>query len=147
MFLYGRAHVLTMVNHKMVHPQEVEVYIVLPAIRRELSRCLKKMGVEQKEIAKKLGVTDAAISQYLSDKRGQAGIDFPKDMAPEFEREAKAIMAGAPMRNALQKLLKRVMDRQFTCKVHRKVCGSVPAGCAICFDDVKSTKPNVKVKT
>ncbi|MEK6959927.1 MAG: helix-turn-helix domain-containing protein [Nanoarchaeota archaeon] len=136
-----------MVNHKMVHPQEVEVYIVLPAIRRELSRCLKKRGVEQKEIAKKLGVTDAAISQYLSDKRGQAEIDFPKDMAPEFEREAKALMDGVPMRNILQKILRLVMDRNFTCKLHRKVCGTVPAGCAICFDDPSQDKPNVKVKT
>lgn len=134
-----------MVRHKMVHPQEVEVYIVLPAIRRELSQRLKKMGLGQKEIAKKLGVTDAAISQYLSDKCGQAEVEFPKGMDKGFERAAKSLKDGAPMRSEIQSLLKLVMDSQFTCKVHKKVCRSVPAGCAVCFVDDQPARPNVKV--
>ena len=66
-------------------PQEVEVWYVLPAIRRELAKVMKTKTVQradedgdkkehkitQKEIAKMLGVTEPAITQYLLRKRGQ----------------------------------------------------------------------------
>lgn len=126
-----------MAKHGMLHPQEVEVYIVLPAIRRELSLLMKKMGMEQKEIAKKLGVTDAAVSQYLKDKRGQAEIAFPKEVLPEFEKAAKAIKQGSPMRDEIQRLLNLIMQSQFTCRMHKRVCGSVPNECEVCFEKTR----------
>jgi hypothetical protein len=44
----------------------------LPAIRREFAKIMiERYGLNQKEVAGKLGVTDAAISQYLSAKRGK----------------------------------------------------------------------------
>lgn len=132
-----------MASHGMLHPQEVEVYIVLPAIRRELSLFMKKMGMDQKDIAKKLGVTDAAISQYLKDKRGQAEIAFPKEILPEFESAAKAIKQGSPMRGEIQRLLNMVMQSQFTCQVHRKVCGSLPKECVVCFEKSRSVAKKV----
>jgi predicted transcriptional regulator len=48
---------------------------VLPIIRREIAESMiHNFGLNQKETANKLGVTPAAICQYLSDKRGKIRI-------------------------------------------------------------------------
>jgi predicted transcriptional regulator len=52
-------------------PCELIVWYVLPSIRRELARELvQKYHLSQAEVARRFGVTDAAISQYLKAKRG-----------------------------------------------------------------------------
>ncbi len=52
-------------------PCELIVWYVLPSIRRELARELVgKHNFTQAEVARRFGVTDAAISQYLKSKRG-----------------------------------------------------------------------------
>ena len=52
-------------------PCELIVWYVLPSIRRELARELvEKHKFTQAEVARRFGVTDAAISQYLKSKRG-----------------------------------------------------------------------------
>ena len=50
-------------------PQEIELWYVIPAIRKQLVIELKRKGLKQKAIAPILGITEAAISQYNRDKR------------------------------------------------------------------------------
>jgi predicted transcriptional regulator len=51
-------------------PCEIIVWHILPAIRRELTKIMiEKHGLTQKEAAKKMGLTEAAISRYLTGKR------------------------------------------------------------------------------
>lgn len=70
----------------MKFPCENVVWYVLPAIRSELSKELAKV-MSQKEISEILGITQAAVSQYVSNKRGfkiefQAGaMDAIHDLA------------------------------------------------------------------
>ena len=53
-------------------PQEIEVRYILPAIRRELARIfIQEHNLSQKEAANVLGLTEAAISQYLHYKRAK----------------------------------------------------------------------------
>jgi len=53
-------------------PQEVEVRYILPAIRRELARIfIQEHKLAQKEAAKILGLTEAAVSQYQHFKRAK----------------------------------------------------------------------------
>jgi len=47
------------------------MWYVLPEVRAELARQLVKDGFSQKKAAEKLGLTPAAVSQYLSKKRGE----------------------------------------------------------------------------
>lgn len=54
---------------------EVVVKQFLPALRAELSRELQKKGFNQTEIADVLGITQAAVSKYLS---GNYGKDIKK---------------------------------------------------------------------
>nr|QNO46753.1 hypothetical protein DEIDBPHB_00002 [Methanosarcinales archaeon ANME-2c ERB4] len=53
----------------MKAPCENVVWYVLPAIRSELAKELAKV-MSQKEISEILGITQAAVSQYVSNKRG-----------------------------------------------------------------------------
>ena len=47
----------------------------LPVIRKEIAESMiQDFGLSQKEAAEKLGVTPAAVCQYLSHKRGKAEI-------------------------------------------------------------------------
>ena len=57
-----------MADMKLIQPQEVEVLYILPAIRRELAKEMKKQGLEQKKIAGLLFVTEAAVSQEYAGK-------------------------------------------------------------------------------
>ena len=73
-------------------PQEIEVWYIIPSIRRKLSITLaEKYKLKQKEIAGILGTSEAAISQYLSKKRANE-LKFPKEMDKDFERACQEII-------------------------------------------------------
>jgi hypothetical protein len=59
----------------MKTPCEIIVWQILPVIRREIAKSLiKNYGLTQREVAKKLGITEAAVSRYVSGKRGKIEI-------------------------------------------------------------------------
>lgn len=56
-------------------PCEIIIWYVLPAVRKEIVRNLiNDHNYTQAKAAKKLGMTEAAISQYMSGKRGEMNI-------------------------------------------------------------------------
>ena len=50
---------------------ELSSKVILPSIRRELVSELVKMGMKQKDVAKILGITPAAVTQYIKGKRAK----------------------------------------------------------------------------
>lgn len=58
----------------MIFPCEKAVWYNLPQIRADIAAGLVKTGMTQSQAAKKLGVTPAAVSQYLNKKRGQQDV-------------------------------------------------------------------------
>ena len=54
---------------------EIIVQYVLPAIRAEMALRMKDEGISQAQIARILGVTPAAVNQYVKSKRGTVGQD------------------------------------------------------------------------
>lgn len=119
-----------------LHPQEVEVFYILPAIRRELAAALKQAGKSQKEIAQVLGVTEAAVSQYQKQKR--ATLALPKKLQDSIKSAAEKITDRESMLRETQRLLREAKDDKFICKLHGQVA-SLPKGCDVCFTN-KSTK-------
>lgn len=71
-------------------PCELIVWYVLPSIRRELARELvENHNLTQAEVARRFGVTDAAISQYLKSKRGTNKEMENSGKYPEFKIEVE----------------------------------------------------------
>ncbi|UCF49025.1 MAG: helix-turn-helix domain-containing protein [Thermoplasmatales archaeon] len=55
----------------MKTPCEIIVWNVVPIIRKEFAKNLiENNGLNQKEVADKLGITESAVSRYISGKRG-----------------------------------------------------------------------------
>jgi predicted transcriptional regulator len=62
---------------------------VLPIFRSMLAKELvKKYNFSQTEAAKKLGTTQAAVSQYLSSKRAYKGIEHVERFLPKIQAMA-----------------------------------------------------------
>ncbi len=73
-------------------PQEIEVWYIIPAVRKELARILtKKHGLTYEKAGGLLGVTKAAVSQYLKQKRATA-IHLSSEIRKEIEKSADVIV-------------------------------------------------------
>jgi predicted transcriptional regulator len=72
-------------------PQEIEVWYIIPAIRREFARVFIKKGLTMEKAGNILGVTKAAISQYLSKKRAKA-VKIPPTVSKEIEKSASILI-------------------------------------------------------
>ncbi len=112
-------------------PCELVVWYVLPHIRAELARELLKMGLSQVEISKKLGVTQAAVSQYLKQKRGSK-VDFRsginsriKDLAKTIASDSGAIVSGTCT------ICREIKTGMLLCAMHKQST-ALPENCRIC---------------
>ncbi len=73
-------------------PCEYMMWNGLPVIRKEIAESMiNNHGLNQKETAAKLGVTPAAICQYLSKKRGKIKI-VDKYILEEINKSAERII-------------------------------------------------------
>ncbi|MBI4146637.1 helix-turn-helix domain-containing protein [Candidatus Woesearchaeota archaeon] len=120
-----------MVN-RLLQPQEIEVFYILPTVRKEIAQCMKASGKPQKEIAKLLGVTDAAVSQYLSYKRA-ANFEFKGNMKNAIREAAGRINNDVSLFRELQKLMSLAREERVICQLHASL-GSVPFNCKVCFE-------------
>jgi predicted transcriptional regulator len=72
-------------------PCEIVVWYVLPVARREIAKILvSEFKLNQREAAKKLGITEAAVSQYFSAKRG-GNIHLSQKSISEIKKSAGRI--------------------------------------------------------
>lgn len=73
----------------MKPPCEIVVWYVIPAIRSELAKELLNLGMKQKDVSELMDITQPAVSQYITDKRG-SGIkldDNVRQMVKDFAKE------------------------------------------------------------
>ena len=142
-------------------PQEVEVWYVLPAVRREIAKAMKAMEVDrvtedgkikvhkitQKEIAKMLGVTEPAITQYLlpkKDKRSRGDqVTIPDEMLSIIKSSARimvdAFESGVSdedmyeiMTKQVNRIIRALRDSGEMCEIHRTFCTHVKDDCDAC---------------
>jgi predicted transcriptional regulator len=68
---------------------------ILPPMRAEMvSRLVQKQGLSQSDAAKRLGVTRAAVSQYMSKKRGVSEGQISNELDSLIDRWALAVVTG-----------------------------------------------------
>lgn len=145
-------------------PQEVEVWYVLPALRRELAKMMKtktvpRVGedgkkkehkITQKEIAKMLGVTEPAITQYLLKKKGRRSrgdqVSIPERFLVELEKSADAMIEQYEKRTTnddmfevmtreINRMIRVIRDDGAMCDFHRKFSAHVKDKCSACDRD------------
>jgi len=112
-------------------PQEIEVWYLIPAIRRELAKAMLKEGQTQKAIAKSLGVTEPAVSQYMKSKRA-AEVRFSSDVSIEIKEAAKRVSVGGNVIAEMQKICVMCRADQTLCKLHAKY-GAPSCKCSVCM--------------
>jgi predicted transcriptional regulator len=112
-------------------PQEIMVRYVLPGIRKGLSIEFQKKRLKQKEIAKLLNITPAAVSQYLKQKRGS--IEFNKKIESEIKKSANIIIKDpTSLEKEIFGITRSIKESGFICEIHKKY-DKVPLNCEICF--------------
>ncbi len=71
------------------------VRTLLPPMRAEMvSRLVQKQGLSQSDAARRLGVTRAAVCQYLSRKRGAGEVEISSELDLIIDRWALAVVTG-----------------------------------------------------
>ena len=115
----------------METPQEIEVWYVLPAIRRELARSMKSSGKTQKEIAKLLGITEPAVSQYLHKKRAR-DLHLGKNIKAAIQKSVKKILSKKEAMGEMQKILDQINEERVVCKMHKDRHSELK-NCEVCF--------------
>ncbi len=119
-------------------PQEIEVRYILPAIRRELAKVfISEHKKSQKQAANILGLTEAAVSQYIHSKRAKEVV-FSENIVNEIKVSADRILADKNNRQRLIAEMYRISNlttvRQILCDIHRAQSKELEH-CNVCFDE------------
>ena len=119
-------------------PQEIEVRYILPAIRRELARIfVEDHKFSQKEAAKILGLTEAAVSQYHHFKRAK-DVVFSSKVIDEIKKSASKILAEKASKQRVIAEMYRISNlttvKQILCDLHRSQSKELES-CNVCFDE------------
>ena len=124
-------------------PQEIEIWYVIPMIRKKLVYCLKQEGLKQNEIAKIMGVTESAVSQYVQNKRAKKEC-FGDRTTKEIEKSAKKIIESDYYKSKnfkevekicfseINRICKLVKKNKVLCKIHKSKNDSI-GECNLCF--------------
>lgn len=102
-------------------PQEIEVWYIIPAIRKELAKQLtKKHDLSYEKAGVILGISKAAISQYLSNKRANK-VKLSVEIKKEIAKSAKIMSENPKMALIeIQRILKSMKDKKCSCDVCKK---------------------------
>lgn len=102
-------------------PQEIEVWYIIPAIRKELSRILTtKYKMTFEKVGGILGVSKAAVSQYLKKKRACL-VKFPIKIKKEIEKSADVIVKDEKKAvREIVRILSLLKKTKCSCEVCRK---------------------------
>lgn len=111
-------------------PCEVVAKDILPMIRRELSiKLVKVHGISQADVARRLDLTDAAISQYIRDKRGvqtYKDLDCYKKFSEELDRSAAIVAEGGDTTTELCRLCAIVKESGLMAEIYHRQTGTYP---------------------
>lgn len=67
---------------------------LLPSMRAEMVyRLVRHQGISQSDIARRLGISRAAVSQYMSRKRGHAELELSTELDEIIDLWAEAVMS------------------------------------------------------
>lgn len=119
----------------MKPPCEIVVWYVIPSIRSKLAKELLNLGMKQKEISVLLDITQPAVSQYISDKRGHE-LDFDPEVEQYIKDMAKEIMEGKleaiDLIPRFCHVCKTIKTQEVLCQLHKEKV-DIPTHCSVCM--------------
>lgn len=100
-------------------PQELEVWYVIPALRKAFAEIMLKKGLKQKEIANKLDLGKSAVSQYIKSQRGTE-LKFNQKMVKTIEKSVDKILKNkSTVRKELLYLCDMIRKEGMLCYFHK----------------------------
>jgi predicted transcriptional regulator len=117
-----------MVNQALLQPQEIEVFYIIPTLKKSLAVCMKGDGLKQNEIAKLLQTEKATISHYINNKRGNK-VQFDDYVLDEISKSASKIEGKLSLLKETQRLLRFVRSSGQLCKIHKQL-SDIPGECS-----------------
>lgn len=116
--------------------------IILPSVRAWIAReAIENFGMKQKDVAEYLGITKAAVSQYIKRKRGniELGEMERKHLAPLIEDVVKKIASNKisefELMKALCKVCYHLRISLTLCKLHTTIEPELKdVKCKLCED-------------
>ena len=119
----------------MKPPCEIVVWYVIPSIRSKLAKELLNLGMKQKDISKLLDITQPAVSQYISDKRGHE-IDFDPVVEQYIKDMAKDMTTGdlqpIDLIPRFCHICKTIKTQEVLCQLHKEKV-NIPTYCNVCM--------------
>ena len=113
-------------------PQEIATWYVIPAVKKEFVKEMLSRGLSQRKAAEKLGLTEAAVSQYLSQKRA-AEVKLDKKIVEMIRESVTNILdKGSDVFTEIYKIVQESEKADTICKIHM-MYEEVPQGCDVCF--------------
>ena len=124
----------------MMQPSEIVAAKILPVIRAQLAQILlKEYKMKQVEVAKRMGITQAAVSHYNT--RNRAADREILDLFPEISIGVKEIAAkierGLSMPEqvaAISSLCSEITRTERFCEFHQRF-SSLDRACQVCFSN------------
>ena len=95
--------------------QKIEINYIIPAIRNEFIKILEK-NFSDAEIARKLKITKAAVSQYKSGRRGKK-LKFPIEIQKKIEKAVSEIIKGKNANAEISKIIDEIKECRYICKI------------------------------
>lgn len=122
----------------MKPPCEIVVSKILPAIRASLAKTLVERGMQQKEVAEMLGITQPAVSQYLSAARGadQRLLQTFPEINRYAEEMAEKVIGGERREmyiTYLCKICRRIRTDKKFCDLYKQLANLEE--CGICYEE------------
>jgi len=133
----------------LVLPSELVVERFLPTVRAMLARRLADHGLTQQEIAAHLGVTQAAVSKYVSgDPQGEPRFREDPETIAAVDRIANGLASGEfdgyDALAELVSLVRQLEDRGPICELHEEAMPELQGlGCDLC---VRGLDPDVRAE-
>ncbi len=116
-----------MANLQLIMPQEIEVYYIIPTIRKYFAVFMKEKGISQKEIASLLCIQESTVSQYLSNRRASL-IKFSENIENEIRKSASQVKNQVDLVRETNKVLKLIRETGEICSIHKKIA-NIPEKC------------------
>lgn len=115
-------------------PQELEVWYVIPALRKAFAEIMLKKGLKQNEIAKKLDIGKSAVSQYIKSQRGTE-LKFGKWIQKKIEESVDKILKNkTTAREEIVRLCSMIRKRGLLCCFHKSINKKFkPCTCGVCL--------------